>query len=229
MRVSVRAAKREERKRALGDGQLCSTGDAPLRSRNVSRYLSARWNVSSASSSMPCWHDIQSTRSWRIAALSSFERVASGGKRQSGQRVCSVSRPRSRSRADGKKPAARDFCVPLRCRHGRRRWGGGRAGARDGDLRGDRDRPLGKSMRERASRGRARVGSRRTRRRRGRGRAERARRARKRRALETVCAPEQVPVLDVGGEGVSPLVGAPSAARGERVDVLRGANLLGGG
>lgn len=107
--------------------------------------------------------------------------------------------------------------------------GGGRAGARDGDLRGDRDRPRWKSMRERASRGGARVGSRRTRRRRGRGRAERARRARKRRALETVCAPEQVPVLDVGGEGVSPLVGAPSAARGERVDVLRGANLLGGG
>ena len=103
------------------------------------------------------------------------------------------------------------------------------ARARATARRGDRDRPLGRSMRKRASRGETRVGWRRTRRRGARGRAERARRARKRRALETVYAPEQVPVLDVGGEGVSPLVGAPSAARGERVDVLRGAHLIGGG
>jgi hypothetical protein len=34
---------------------------------------------------MPCWHDIQSTRSWRIAALSSFEHVVSGEKTKSGQ------------------------------------------------------------------------------------------------------------------------------------------------
>ena len=142
--------------------------------------------------------------------------------------VFSVFSPFAR-RADGKSLQREIFACRCGADTGGGDGGGGRAGARDGDLRGDRDRPRWKSMRQRASRGGARVGSRRTRRRRGRGRAERARRARKRRALETVCAPEQVPVLDVGGEGVSPLVGAPSAARGERVDVLRGANLLGGG
>jgi len=221
----------ERRKEKKKQSATRKPGDAPLRSRNVSRYLSARWNVSSASSSMPCWHDIQSTRSWRIAALSSFERVKNSGEKTKSGQFCvfGVFDAVRARRADGKSLRREIFACRCGADTGGGDGGGGRAGARDGDLRGDRDRPLGKSMRQRASRGGARVGSRRTRRRRGRGRAERARRARKRRALETVCAPEQVPVLDVGGEGVSPLVGAPSAARGERVDVLRGANLLGGG
>ena len=38
--------------------------------------------------------------------------------------VFSVSRRRSRASRGWEKPAARDFCVPLRCRHGRRRWRG---------------------------------------------------------------------------------------------------------
>ena len=98
----------EEKERKKKQSATRKPGDAPLRSRNVSRYLSARWNVSSASSSMPCWHDIQSTRSWRIAALSSFEHVVSGEKTKSGQFcVFGVETPFARVARVGKACSAR--------------------------------------------------------------------------------------------------------------------------
>lgn len=98
----------EEKERKNKQSATRKPGDAPLRSRNVSRYLSARWNVSSASSSMPCWHDIQSTRSWRIAALSSFEHVVSGEKTKSGQFcVFGVETPFARVARVGKACSAR--------------------------------------------------------------------------------------------------------------------------
>ena len=225
--ASTRGEEKERKKKAVGDAEAGRRTSSQQKRVEVPQREVERL-VRELEHAVLARHPIHQVLAHRRAVVVRTRRER--GKNKVRSVLCFRCRDAVRARRAGGKSLQREiFACRCGADTGGGDGGGGRAGARDGDLRGDRDRPLGKSMRERASRGGARVGSRRTRRRRGRGRAERARRARKRRPLETVCAPEQVPVLDVGGEGVSPLVGAPSAARGERVDVLRGANLVGGG
>jgi hypothetical protein len=180
---------------------------------------------------MPCWHDIQSTRSWRIAALSSFERVKNSGEKTKSGQFCvfGVETPFARVARMGKACSARFLrAAAVQTREEAMEGVGARARAmatsaaianvRSGSRCDNVCREVAPAS-DRVERGVVAVAV-----------APSARVALGKDALfPTVCAPEQVPVLDVGGEGVSPLVGAPSAARGERVDVLRGANLLGGG
>ena len=227
--ASTRGEEKERKKKAVGDAEAGRRTSSQQKRVEVPQREVERL-VRELEHAVLARHPIHQVLAHRRAIVVRTRRERERGKNKVRSVLCFRCRDAVRARRAGGKSLQREiFACRCGADTGGGDGGGGRAGARDGDLRGDRDRPLGKSMRERASRGGARVGSRRTRRRRGRGRAERARRARKRRPLETVCAPEQVPVLDVGGEGVSPLVGAPSAARGERVDVLRGANLVGGG